>query len=176
MNGGEQPLAKHAACCLGSLNLEEFVVEPFTPSARFNGDKFRKAVRIAVRGLDDIVEENLGRHPLPEQEKMAARFRNIGLGIMGYANALMMLGIKYGDSRALAFTNEILRLMFREAVLASNELAKERGAFPGYQSDMLKSRIIKEHFSDEEIWLYTELNKYGLRNCSLLSIAPTGSN
>lgn len=174
-NCGEQPLAKHAACCLGSLNLAEFVLNPFTPEASLNGSEFIKAVRIAIRGLDDIVEENLGRHPIPEQEAMAARFRNIGLGIMGYANALMMLGLKYGEEDAIAFTDEILRLMFRAAVLTSNELAKERGAFPGYQSSMLDSRIIKKHFSDEEIHLYSDLDKYGLRNCSLLSIAPTGS-
>lgn len=169
---GEQPLAKHAACCLGSINLAEFVVYPFTPQAYLDIDAFLMAVEISVRGLDDIVEENLGRHPIPEQEWMAKRFRNIGLGIMGYANMLMMLGLKYGEEDAIIFTSHLLSNMFRAAVFASNKLAKERGSFPGYQDALLSSRIIVSHFNQEEI---AGLSKNGLRNCSLLSIAPTGS-
>lgn len=157
---------------MGSLNLAEFVDNPFTSFAEFNYEEFINAVKIAIRGLDDIVQENLGRHPLPEQEYMAERFRNIGLGVMGYANALMMLGIKYGEQDAIVFTEEVLRTMFRTAVISSCELAKERGRFPGYQDELFDSRIIKEHFKDDEI---QELKTHGLRNCSLLSIAPTGS-
>ena len=169
---GEQPLAKHAACCLGSLNLAEFVLDPFTKSARIDFYGFMNAVEIAVRGLDDIVEENLGRHPIPEQEIMAKRFRNIGLGIMGYANALMMLGLKYGEFDSVSFTDELMFTMFRAAVNASNKLAKERGAFPGYSERVFDSRIIQQHFSPFEI---NHLKTHGLRNCSLLSVAPTGS-
>ncbi len=169
---GEQPLAKHAACCLGSINLAEFVMYPFTDKAGFDVMGFKDAVRIAVRGLDDIVEENLTRHPLPQQEEMAKKFRNIGLGVMGYANMLMMMGIKYGEPRAISLTDTIFRFMFKLAVSESSLLAKERGRFPGYEDAVFESSIIKDHFSPEEI---EQLKADGLRNCSLLSIAPTGS-
>ena len=165
-------MAKHAACCLGSLNLAEFVVEPFTPNAHIDRYGLTDAVSVAIRALDDIVQENLGRHPLPEQEIMAERFRNIGLGVMGYANALMMLGLKYGDDEAIEFTDDILSHIFKSSVYTSYELAQERGAFPGYCDSVLESRIIKYHFCEEQI---RHLKEFGLRNCSLLSIAPTGS-
>ena len=104
---------------------------------------------------------------------MAFEFRNIGLGVMGYANMLMMLGIKYGEDKAISLTDTIFRYMFRLAVFESNQLAKERGKFPGYRKALFNSRIIREHFTKDEIKM---LKVDGLRNCSLLSVAPTGSN
>ncbi|MDD4279012.1 MAG: adenosylcobalamin-dependent ribonucleoside-diphosphate reductase [Candidatus Sumerlaeales bacterium] len=169
---GEQPLPAHGACCLGSINLSAFVSSPFTQEATFDFTGFAQAVQIAVRALDEIVEENLSRHPLIEQTEMARNYRNIGLGAMGYADALMMLQMKYGSKDAINFTDYLFREMFRTAVKASSNRAIEKGSFPKYDSAVWNSRIIKKHFCLEEI---IKLKNNGLRNCSVLSIAPNGS-
>lgn len=169
---GEQPLPKHGACCLGSINLSEFVIEPYTENARFDFDDFCVAVNVMVKALDDIVEENYSRHPLKEQRDMSYNYRNIGLGVFGYATMLMKMGLRYGGSDALMFTDYLFTLMFRTAVHASSKLATERGCFPMYSEEVWNSEIIKKHFIPEEI---ITLRERGLRNCSLLSIAPTGS-
>ena len=168
---GEQPLPKHGACCLSSLNLSEFVINPYTDDAYLDEEEFKKAVRIGIRTLDKLIDENYHRHPLKEQQEMSFNYRNVGLGIFGYATALMKLGLRYGSEEAQKFTNDIFSTMFRTAVFASNELAKEFGAFPKYKECVLDSDIIKKHFFSEEI---AELKEHGLRNCSLISIAPTG--
>lgn len=169
---GEQPLPKGGACCLASLNLSEFVKDPYTSSAHLDVSDFVQAVRVGIESLDKLIDENYSRHPLEEQRQMSYGYRNIGLGVFGYATALMKLGYKYGSPEAIAFTDDLFNLMFRAAVIKSNELAKEFGPFPKYNEVLFDADILKEHFTQEEI---DAMKPYGLRNCSLLSIAPTGS-
>lgn len=169
---GEQPLPKHGACCLSSLNLSEFIVNPYTPQAHLNTADLLSAIDVGIRTLDKLIDENYNRHPLQQQRDMSYNYRNIGLGIFGYATALMKLGFRYGSPEAIEFTDDVFSLIFRRAVLASNELAKEFGPYPKYKEEIFDSDIIKFHFSPDEI---TKLKEYGLRNCSLVSIAPTGS-
>ena len=169
---GEQPLPKHGACCLGSLNLSEFIKNPYTNHAYFDSEGFVAAVHEGIRALDKMIDENYMRHPLPEQQKMSYSYRNIGLGIFGYATALMKMELKYGSESAVRFTDDVFALMFRAAVIASNNLAREFGPFPNYKDCVFDSDIMRKHFSSHEI---EEMRQYGLRNCSLLSIAPTGS-
>lgn len=169
---GEQPLPKHGACCLSSLNLSEFIVNPYTPQAHLNTADLLSAIDVGIRTLDKLIDENYNRHPLQQQRDMSYNYRNIGLGIFGYATALMKLGLRYGSPEAIEFTDDVFSLIFRRAVLASNELAKEFGPYPKYKEEIFDSDIIKFHFSPDEI---TKLKEYGLRNCSLVSIAPTGS-
>ena len=169
---GEQPLPKHGACCLSSLNISEFIKNPYTDKAYMDTDEFVQAVKIGIRTLDKLIDENYYRHPLKEQQEMSYNYRNIGLGCFGYATALMKLGLKYGSDEALDFTDQIFGLMFRAAVIESNELAKEFGPFPKYKDCVWDSDIIKLHFPQEEI---DQMRQYGLRNCSLISIAPNGS-
>ena len=169
---GEQPLPKHGACCLGSINLSEFVENPYTGKAIFNKPEFRNAVSVMVEALDDIVEENYSRHPLKEQQKMSYNCRNIGIGVFGYATMLMKMGLKYGSPEALEFTDDLFNEMFRTAVKTSSYLAAERGSFPWYSTKVWDSKIIKNHFTTDEI---KDLKAKGLRNCSLLSIAPAGT-
>lgn len=119
-----------------------------------------------------MIDENYKRHPLVEQQKMSYNYRNIGLGIFGYATALMKLGYRYGSDDAVTFTDTVFSLMFKAAVIKSNELAKEYGPFPNYKDCVFDSDIMKRHFSLDEI---ESMRQYGLRNCSLLSVAPTGS-
>ena len=165
-------MPKHGACCLASINLSEFVTEPYTGFARFDYDGFVEAVHIGIRALDTLIDENYNRHPLKQQREMSFNYRNIGLGAFGYASALMKMGLTYGSVEANEFTDGLFFKMFREAVKASNKLAKEKGAFPKYKDCVWDSEIIKKHFTEKEI---AAMKKYGLRNCSLLSIAPNGS-
>lgn len=169
---GEQPLPKHGACCLSSLNLSEFIVNPYTPQAHLNTADLLLAIDVGIRTLDKLIDENYNRHPLQQQRDMSYNYRNIGLGIFGYATALMKLGFRYGSPEAIEFTDDVFSLIFKRAVFASNELAKEFGPYPKYKEEIFDSDIIKFHFSPDEI---TRLKEYGLRNCSLVSIAPTGS-
>lgn len=171
---GEQPLPKYGACNLGSINLSEFVKDPFTEYAVFDYKSFEKAVAIAIRGLDNVLDENLNNHPLKEQKEMAFNYRNIGLGIMGLADMLIKLKRSYGSENSIKIINNIMDTMFRSAIIASSQLAEEKGTFPKYTPNVLKSKIIKNHFSESEL-SHFGITKYGLRNCSLLSVAPTGS-
>ena len=169
---GEQPLPKNGACCLSSLNLSQFIDNPYTEKALFNEHAFIHAIGVGIRTLDKLIDENYYRHPLKAQREMSFNYRNIGLGIFGYASALMKLGLRYGSPEALEWTNFVFDTLFVYSVLASNELAKKYGPFPKYDSRIFDSEIIKHHFTFEEI---ERLKLDGLRNCSLVSIAPNGS-
>lgn len=171
---GEQPLAKNSACDLGSINLSEFVKRQFTDSAYFDSEEFVEAVHIGIKALDRIIDENQGNHALHEQEEMSLNYRNVGLGIMGLYDALVKLNIRYGSEESVNFVNNIMALMFRAAVIESCILAKEHGPFPMYDDSVLQSKILRKHFTEDEIDSIG-LREYGLRNCSLLSIAPAGS-
>lgn len=175
---GEQPLPKDFSCNLGSLNLSEFVINSYTKNAKFDYESFKHATRIAVRGLDSIIDENLDRHALKEQADNSRNYRNIGLGIMGYANALFKLGLTYGSEDAIAFTDKVFSELLRSAINSSCVLAYEKGAFPKCKPEAIaKSKIIKNIFNNKanyEDYVDT-IKNVGLRNCSLISIAPTGS-
>lgn len=171
---GEQPLAKNSACDLGSINLSEFVVDPFTEYARFDYDEFAKAIRIGVKGLDMIIDENQNNHALEVQKQQSLRFRNIGLGIMGTYDCLIKLGIVYGSQDSITMLDNIMNYMFKTTFKASVDLAKEKGSFPAFNNALFDSEIVKNHFTINELEEMGAM-KYGLRNCSLLSIAPTGS-
>ena len=169
---GEQPLPRSGACCLASLNLSAFVKEPYTEDAYFDSGEFVRAVKVGVRSLDRLIDENFHRHPLKEQQEMSYNYRNSGLGVFGYATMLMKLGLTYGSEDALSFTDSIFGLMFRAAVIESNVLAAELGPYPKYKECVWDSDIMRAHFPQEEI---ERMKETGLRNCSLISIAPTGS-
>ena len=170
---GEQPLPKNFSCNLGSLNLSEFVVYPYTKNAYFDWDNFIEAVYIAVEALDDIIDENIERHALKEQAENSRNYRNIGLGVMGYANMLFKLRLTYGSEEAIEFTDILFSRMLNAALYESALLAKRKGAFPKCKKEeILKSQIIVNHAVEP---VKEAIEKYGLRNCSLISIAPTGS-
>lgn len=175
---GEQPLPKNFSCNLGSLNVSEFVKNPYTKDAYFDWIGFHCAVEVAVEALDNIIDENLNNHALKEQSDNSFNYRNIGLGIMGYANALFKLGLTYGSYDAISFTDELFCDLLTYAIVHSNHLAKNKGSFPKCKPEkIIESEIIQNLYEigmldNEELGL---IKKYGLRNCSLISIAPTGS-
>jgi ribonucleoside-diphosphate reductase alpha chain len=169
---GEQPLPKDFCCNLGSLNLAEFVNDAYTEKSQFDCENFANAVEIAVSALDSIIDENKDNHALKSQSENSVNYRNIGLGVMGFGTCLMKLGITYGSKESKDFADSLFEMLFKAAVYRSNKLAKIKGSFPKYKDIIFDSEIIKNHFIEEEI---NELRKWGLRNCSLISIAPTGS-
>src|SRR6185369_8499100 len=123
---GEQPLPPYGACLLGSLNLARFVDDPFTPEARLDIDRLARVVPDAVRMMDNIID--ISGFPLPEQQHEARQKRRIGLGVTGLADALIMCGLRYGSSDAIAATEEWLGAVQRAAYLASTALAAEKGS------------------------------------------------
>lgn len=169
---GEQPLPRNGACNLGSINLSEFVIHPYTDKAYFDMADFVATVIIAINALDEVLDYGADLHALPEQREMAKNYRNIGLGVMGLGSMLFKMGLRYGSSESLKLVDEIGKEMFRTAVQTSSRLAKTKGTFPKYKDVVFDSTIMAAHFSNAEI---DEMRQYGLRNCSLLSIAPSGS-
>jgi len=171
-NCGEQPLPKDGACNLGSMNFSAYVVNPYTKESYFDDDAFSEDVRVAIESLDNVLDEGKLLHALESQRQMANDYRNVGLGIMGLGDMFIKLGMKYGSEESKQILDVIMFEMFRSAVWKSAELAIEKGCFPKYSEKVFDSTIIKDHFDEEEI---DTLKKKGLRNCSLLSIAPSGS-
>ena len=169
---GEQPLPKDGACNLGSINISKYVRNPFTGYASFDMNQFIEDVGIAVEALDNLIDENLPNHALEAQRQMSKDYRNIGLGIMGVADAIIKLGDIYGSETSIYFINTISKIMLRSAVIKSVALAKEKGAFPKYNPTLFDAHILDTLFTPEQFELFKEI---GIRNCSLLSIAPTGT-
>lgn len=166
-------MPKNFSCNLGSLNLSEFVKNPYTKHAYFDKNEFVDAVYVAVEALDTIIDENLNRHALKEQADNSRNYRNIGLGVMGYANALFKMGFKYGGPAATEFTNDLFALLMFTALDESCMLAQNKGAFPKCKPDkIIKSKIVQKVATGD---LMKRIETYGLRNCSLISVAPTGS-
>lgn len=168
----EEPLPAGGSCLLGSLNLAAFVDEDEW-GTKFAFDDFKDAVELAVIALNEVLDEGLPLHPLEEQRKSVADWRQIGLGIFGLADMLVELGYKYGSRDAKILCHKIARTMATAALRSSAKLAAEFGAYPKYDEDaVMSSRFFNEHF-DDETWELTD--KFGLRNSQLLTIAPTGS-
>lgn len=161
------------SCLLASINLSAFVTDPFTANAKFDYESFRKAVDIVVREMNVILDEGLPLHPLQEQRESVAKWRQIGLGILGLADALIKMGLTYGNYPSLVVSERIGKEMAQQAMLTSALLAKEHGAYPGCDIDaVLRSEYFTRNANEEITNLVKE---YGLRNSQLLTIAPTGS-
>lgn len=169
----EQPLAKHSACNLCSINLSEYVLNPFTQDVSFDWDSFVEDIDYIVEAMDDIIDENLKNHALEEQRNQVAKYRNLGIGIMGIHDMFIKYGFKYGDSLSKDLLKNIVNILFRTSVLASAKWGLLKGNFPGYEESIWEANILKEVFYPEEIKALKKENH--LRNCSLLSVAPCGS-
>ncbi|KQB15892.1 adenosylcobalamin-dependent ribonucleoside-diphosphate reductase [Rhodobacter capsulatus] len=167
---GEQPLPPYGACLLGSVNLARLVTAPFTDQARLDLAALDELVRTSVRMMDNVVDAS--RFPLPQQEAEAANKRRIGLGVTGLADALLMLGLRYGDDRAAAQTEAWMKAIARAAYLASVDLAREKGAFPLFDAEKYLSSGNMVQMDDD---VRQAIATHGIRNALLTSIAPTGT-
>jgi ribonucleoside-diphosphate reductase alpha chain len=162
---GEQPLPPYGACLLGSVNLARLVTDPFGDLAALDD-----LVRVAVRMMDNTVDAS--RFPLPQQAAEAQAKRRIGLGVTGLADALLMVGLRYGSEEAAAATETWMHAVARAAYLASVDLAREKGAFPLFDAEkFLGSGSMLAMDKD----VRAAIRKHGIRNALLTSVAPTGT-
>ncbi|MFN3646157.1 MAG: adenosylcobalamin-dependent ribonucleoside-diphosphate reductase [Gemmobacter sp.] len=167
---GEQPLPPYGACLLGSVNLARLVTEPFTPRARLDPAALDALVRVSVRMMDNVVDAS--RFPLPQQAEEARAKRRIGLGVTGLADALLMMGLRYGSDAAVAQTEAWMKAIARAAYLASVDLAREKGPFPLFDAErFLASGNMRNMDAD----VREAIRTHGIRNALLTSIAPTGT-
>ncbi|MEK9970885.1 MAG: adenosylcobalamin-dependent ribonucleoside-diphosphate reductase [Ferrovibrio sp.] len=167
---GEQPLPPYGACLLGSINLARLVQKPFEADATLDLEELDRLVRQAVRMMDNTID--VSNFPLPQQEAEARNKRRIGLGITGLADALIMVGARYGSAKSIALIETWMKRLQRAAYLASVELAREKGAFPLFdRAAYLAGESIRELDQD----LREAIAEHGIRNALLTSIAPTGT-
>jgi len=167
---GEQPLPPYGACLLGSVNLARLVTAPFTDEAALDAAALDELVRTSVRMMDNVVDAS--RFPLPQQEAEATNKRRIGLGVTGLADALLMLGLRYGSDEAAAQTEAWMKAIARSAYLASSGLAQEKGAFPLFDAEKYLASGNMRQMDDD---VRAAVRQHGIRNALLTSIAPTGT-
>lgn len=200
---GEQPLPPHGACLLGSVNLTQFVRDPFTDKAHFDWDEYRKVIDIFTRMLDNVVEIN--GLPLEQQRAEIYRKRRHGMGFLGLGSAMTMLCMQYGDASSLEFTDQVSREMALQGWRSGLQLAEEKGAAPimmeefevteamlarrpemrvdGYKpGDWVKGKVLWARYSRYmqlvaavEPELIDALAEKGARFTHHSSIAPTGT-
>ena len=170
----EEPLPAGGSCLLGSINLSEFVVKPFTKEARIDFDELEDAVYESVVALNQVLIEGLNLHPLEEQRNTVRDLRQIGLGTLGLADMLIKLGIEYGSPASLKIIDTVYKTIAHCAVIQSLELAKVHGCYPKCDKEKLaKSSFIKA--LNLPINTLEDIAEYGLYNSQLLTCAPTGS-
>jgi ribonucleoside-diphosphate reductase alpha chain len=167
---GEQPLPPYGACLLGSINMAALVRNAFDVHSSMDMPALEHLVRTAVRMMDNVVDAS--RFPLPEQAQEARAKRRIGLGVTGLADALLMVGLRYGSEEAAKVTEIWMHAIARAAYLASVDLAREKGAFPLFEAEgYLASGTMMAMDAD----VRDAIRTHGIRNALLTSVAPTGT-
>lgn len=166
---GEIPLPSYGACDLGAVNLTQFVVAPFTSEASMNWTALEDTVAIATRFLDNVID--VSRYPLLPQEEIAHKTRRIGLGVTGLADALVMLGMRYGDVNSVEFARGLMKRIADITWRTSIELAREKGPFPLYEPRYLQGQFVQTLDAN----IRRELQTHGIRNSHHNTIAPAGT-
>ena len=164
----EQPLPDGGCCNLGALNLERFVDQ----DGNFDFDGFKETTAVGARFLDNVIDYNLDRHALEEQKQNAKNDRRVGLGILGLGDMLVKMGIKYDSDEALETIGKIMEIHRDTAYETSAELAKEKGQFPNFDWDGYSQSLFVQDLPKK---LQNKIKKNGVRNCTLTTVAPTGS-
>ncbi|MDR3522016.1 MAG: adenosylcobalamin-dependent ribonucleoside-diphosphate reductase [Acidocella sp.] len=166
----EQPLPPYGACLLGSINLATLVRDPFTPQARLDEAELTELVAVAVRMMDNTIDAS--GFPLEAQHQEAMAKRRIGLGLTGLADALMMVGLRYGSEPAAAMAERWAREVNRAAYIASAHIAAEKSPFPLFER---KAYLAGETVRELDADVRALIAEHGIRNALLTSVAPTGT-
>jgi ribonucleoside-diphosphate reductase alpha chain len=167
---GEQFLPAYGCCCLGSINLTQFVKRPFEQDASFDFEEFARNVRISIRMLDNVLDETVW--PLQEQDAEAKAKRRVGLGYMGLGDMLVMMNVRYDSDEGRKLGAKVTEVMRDESYWASIELAKEKGSFPLFDAEKYLQSGFAKRLPTK---IRQAIAKHGMRNSHLLSIAPTGT-
>lgn len=169
----EEPLPAGGSCLLGSMNLSTYVVNKFEDNAYFDFAAFERDVDTCVRALNEVLDEGLPLHPLNIQKETVRDYRQIGLGVMGIADMLIYMKIRYGSEQSLMLCDSIAHILLNSALKSSIVLAYEDGPFPKYDKEAtLKAPFLQDNAEYEVI---EGIKSFGLRHSQLLTIAPTGS-
>ncbi len=167
---GEVPLPAYGACNLGSINLAAAVTAPFSDAAAIDHASLQRLCGTAVRFLDNVID--VSRYPLEKQAVQAKRTRRIGLGVTGLGDALAMLGLHYDSDVARDMASAAMRAIRDSAYRASIELAREKGAFPGFDAGRYCAAPFIRRLPGD---LREALAVHGIRNSHVLSVAPAGT-
>lgn len=163
---GEQPLSPWAVCNLGAMNLAAYV----NKKSEFDFDNFGKDVKVAMRFLDNVIDDT--HYFYKENEKVAKDIRRTGLGILGLADALIKMKVKYGSDESLPVIEKIFKTLRDNAYIASSDIATEKGSFPKYNKEKYQKGFHIKRLPEE---IRKKIYKQGIRNAVLLTIAPTGT-
>ena len=164
----EEPLPVGGSCLLGSFNLNAYIRDK-----KFDLEQFKHDIHIVVKAMNDVLDEGLPLHPLQVQRDTVRDYRQIGIGIMGIADMLINMEIKYGSEESINLCDVIGFTLANESLKASSLLAKEEGAYPKFKvEEIMQSEFIQKNTTEVTRSL---INTYGLRNSQVLTIAPTGS-
>lgn len=170
---GEQPLVKNGACNLSAINLAKYVKKPFTNDTEFDYAQLAKDLPHIYKAMNDVIDEGMEKHALKEQREAARTWRNIGIGITGLAEVFIMFQTPYGSDKSKKLTNDIMYFLFRECFKLNQLLGGLDGSFSAFDEGNKygETDIVRNSFGD----YYKKYPVKHLRNCSMLTIAPTGS-
>lgn len=168
----EQTLENYGCCCLGSVNLSYFVKEPFTERASIDWDGLVKASHYATRFLDNVLDYNADRHPLPQQRQASLWSRRIGVGITGLGDMLIKLGLKYDEEATVEFVDNLFERITNAIYEYSTELAVEKGSAPAFQTE---KHLLQPFIQRLDTSVKEKILVRGIRNCALTTVPPVGS-
>ncbi|MBI3859696.1 MAG: hypothetical protein HY296_05585 [Thaumarchaeota archaeon] len=168
----EQTLESYGCCCLGSVNLSAFVKEPFTERASIDWESLTKATQYAVRFLDNVLDYNADRHPLPQQKEASLWSRRIGVGITGLGDMLIKLGLKYDEDSTIGFVDHLFERVKNVIYDYSSELGKEKGSFPAFDAE---KHLAQPFISRLDERVKDKIRAQGIRNAAVTTVPPVGS-
>lgn len=163
------------ACNLGSINLYNMIDDKFGNAPFLNKEKFKQAVYDGIIALDEIVSYGYETQPLDENRTCIDDWRSLGLGLFGVADALVAMKLAYGSREASAFMENVMKIMLLSALRSSCDRAKMKGTFGRYRREATEKSPIIQMVKELDGGLYEDIRTYGLRNGTLLAIAPTGT-
>lgn len=168
----EIPLEPYGCCCLGNVNLAAFVTDEFSSTSKVDWPNLERALRYATRFLDNVLDYNAFKHPLPYQKDASLKARRIGVGFTGFGDMLIKLGLKYDTEEAIKFADRLFERIKNIVYDESTELAVEKGTFPAFD---LERHLVSPFIQRLDKRVLNKIKAQGLRNAALLTVPPVGS-